>query len=286
MKAVSTSALHIRFMKKHELAHGIEWAAHEGWNPGLNDSETFFDTDPQGFFLAEIDQEPVGMISCVRYGLDFGFIGFFIVTPAFRGRGHGLALWQAAVAHLGGRLIGLDGVVAQQANYRKSGFVWAHNNLRMQGMTTTKGPVHKGVVALETVHAEQVVQYDAAMFPGERGTFVRRWIQQQGSVALGFWHHHHLLGYGVIRPCRVGFKVGPLFADDSTVANELFNALMSRVPAGEQVQLDISEDSEPARELARFWGMQAVFQTARMYTGLMPVFDQHRQFGVTTFELG
>jgi hypothetical protein len=50
--------------------------------------------------------------------------------------------------------------------------------------------------------------------------------------------------------------------------------------------LDISEDSEPARELARFWDMQAVFQTARMYTGLMPVFDQHRQFGVTTFELG
>lgn len=120
MKAVSTSALHIRFMKKHELAHGIEWAAHEGWNPRLNDSETFFETDPQGFLLAEIDQEPVGMISCVRYGLDFGFIGFFIVTSAFRGRGHGLALWQAAVAQLGGRLIGLDGVVAQQANYRKA----------------------------------------------------------------------------------------------------------------------------------------------------------------------
>jgi GNAT superfamily N-acetyltransferase len=273
-------------MQKQELAQCIDWADQEGWNPGLHDSETFFAADPHGFLLAELDGKPVGMISCVRYGASFGFIGFYIVVPAFRGRGYGLALWNAALAQLGGRLIGLDGVVAQQANYRKSGFVWAYNNLRMQGVTGSMGPDSEGIVALETVHPEHLVQYDAGMFPVERATFVRHWVRQPGSIALGLQQHTSLRGYGVIRPCRVGFKIGPLFADDAMAASDLLNALMSRVPVGQPVQWDISACCQPAHELARAWGMQAVFETARMYTGVAPAFDLQRQYGVTTFELG
>ena len=284
--AALPSSLHIRPMLAHELDMGIAWAAQEGWNPGLHDRDSFFAADPEGFLMAEWGGEPVGMISAVRYGSSFGFIGFYIVRPVFRGQGHGLALWRAGMARLAGRLVGLDGVVAQQANYRKSGFVLAYNNVRMQGATHVKGAVHPDVVALEMVDFDQLLRYDAPLFPAGREVFLRQWVRQTGSTALGMLSGGRLKGYGVVRPCQVGYKVGPLLADDAQVAHDLLNALMHHLPLGEQVQLDMAADHTASRELAHAWQMSPVFETARMYTGAAPALDLPRQFGITSFELG
>ena len=75
----------------------------------------------------------------MRYGGSYGFIGF-IVKPAFRGRATAGAIWQAALACLRGRTVGLDGVVAQQDNYRRSGFELAHRNARYAGRQSAGGP--------------------------------------------------------------------------------------------------------------------------------------------------
>lgn len=98
------------------------WAAEEGWNPGLADARSFFAQDPDGFFIGRVDGEPVSAISVVNYGDDYAFLGFYLVRPDLRGRGYGIATWKAALTHAGGRTVGLDGVPAQQDNYRKSGF--------------------------------------------------------------------------------------------------------------------------------------------------------------------
>jgi len=286
MKPQTQSPLHIRAMQPHELGLGIDWAAQEGWNPGLHDVESFYAADPKGFLLAEYGDEPVGMISAVCYGETFGFIGFYLVRPAFRGKGFGLALWNAAIERLSGRLVGLDGVVAQQANYRKSGFVLAYKNVRMQGIAHVIYPTHPNIVTLDWADLERVLQYDAALFPAERTTFVRHWIKQTASVALGLMDSDELRGYGVIRPCQVGYKVGPLFADDAETARHLLNALMGRIPHCEQVQIDMATDHIEARATALLWNMQPVFETARMYTSAAPSVDLRRQYGITTFELG
>jgi len=85
----------IRRMTKDELVLALDWAADEGWNPGLFDAETFHAADPDGFLLGELDGEPIGSVSAVRYGMEFGFLGFYIVKPAYRGQGYGLRLWRA-----------------------------------------------------------------------------------------------------------------------------------------------------------------------------------------------
>ena len=115
------TALTIRPMSLDELQTHMSWAALEGWNPGLNDAIAFHAQDPDGFLLGEVNGEPVGMISGVRYGSDFGFMGLYIVRPGFRGNGYGMQLWQAALDHLQGRVLGLDGVLARQGDYARSG---------------------------------------------------------------------------------------------------------------------------------------------------------------------
>lgn len=76
----------------------VEWAAREGWNPGLDDAAAFRAADPEGFLVGRIGEEPVSCISVVGYPGGFGFLGFYIVVPERRGRGHGIATWRACSA--------------------------------------------------------------------------------------------------------------------------------------------------------------------------------------------
>ena len=123
----------VRRMTEDELGLALDWAAEEGWNPGVFDSVSFIAADADGFFLGECGGEPIGCVSAVRYGERFGFLGLYIVKPQHRGKGFGLKLWRAAMEHFGDRNLGLDGVVAQQQRYTKSGFKLAWRNIRYQG---------------------------------------------------------------------------------------------------------------------------------------------------------
>ena len=276
----------IRPMTREELDSAIDWAAAEGWNPGLNDANCFHATDPDGFLLGLVGDEPVATISVVKYGDGFGFLGFYIVKPEFRGQGHGLAIWNAGLNYLRGRTIGLDGVVAQQDNYRKSGFVLACRNVRYQGTSDGVGVANPEVVRLSTLAFEEIDSYDKPFFPDNRSRFLGCWIRQPESTALGILEDGRLAGYGVLRACRSGFKIGPLFADSPVLAERLFLALKAHAPAGTAIFLDTPEVNLAAVELAERYGMKVVFETARMYKGKVPEMPLKRLFGDTTFELG
>jgi ribosomal protein S18 acetylase RimI-like enzyme len=283
------SALRIRPMTRAELDVVVDWAAAEGWNPGWHDADTFHAADPGGFLLGLIGGEPVSAISAVRYGNRFAFIGFYMVRPDFRGQGHGIAIWRAAMQRLAGRTIGLDGVVAQQQSYRRSGFELAWNNVRYEGRATHDGRVGDAIVPIGSAVSElsDLLTYDAAFFPDDRRGFVRHWVAQTGSMTLAIRDGEgRLTGYGVIRPCRIGWKVGPLFADDADGADRLLRALMSHAAPDDAIQLDIPAGNRRALALVRAHGMRPVFETARMYAGPTPDLPIDRIFGITTFELG
>ena len=124
----------MRRMTRAELDTAVEWAAAEGWNPGLGDATAFWAADPEGFFVGELDGELVAAsISIVRYADRRSFLGFYIVKPADqRGRGFGWRLWEFARREVAGAVngTGLDGVIDQLEAYRRSGFALAHRNVR------------------------------------------------------------------------------------------------------------------------------------------------------------
>jgi hypothetical protein len=120
-------------MRPEEVPLAVEWAAAEGWNPGLADASCFADAAPGGFLVGELAGAPAATFSVVNYDERFSFVGFYIVRPDLRGLGFAPNIWQAGMARAGSRVIGLDGVVAQRKNYQKSGFEFAYNNLRCGG---------------------------------------------------------------------------------------------------------------------------------------------------------
>jgi ribosomal protein S18 acetylase RimI-like enzyme len=279
-------AYRTRTMTREQAALAIDWAAAEGWNPGLDDADTFYAADPSGFFIGLLDDEPVASISVVKYGADFAFLGFYMVRAGFRGKGLGWRLWQDAMASAAGRQVGLDGVVAQQDNYRKSGFAFAWRNARYEGAGLARGSSDRRVCPLQQVDWDDVVAYDRPFFPADRSLFLHGWLRQPNAVVLGFVDQGRLQGYGLIRRCRVGWKIGPLFADHEDAAEALYVALAGQAAASEPVSLDIPDIHNAALALTRRHGMRMIFETARMYTGKPPSLPMNRTYGITSFELG
>ncbi len=278
-------SLDIRPMDRRDIDLALDWAAAEGWNPGLADAEAFLAADPAGFLMARLGGEPAACISVVAYDDAFGFLGFYIATPAFRGRGIGLATWQAGMARLGNRVVGLDGVVGQQDNYRKSGFALAHRNVRYEGLSRADAPADPRLARIGQGLLPSITAYDRAMVPAPRDGFVARWVREGGRTGLALVDGGDIVGYGVIRACREGHKIGPLFADTETDADILFRALASTAK-GETVILDLPEPNDAAASLAERHDLSPVFETARMYRGPAPDLPLARIFGITTFELG
>jgi len=289
-----TSEPVIRHMTRPEVDLLVRWAAREGWNPGLHDAELFWATDPDAFIAADLEGELIGGGAITSYEGEFGFMGFFIVRSEFRGRGLGNNLWHARRDRLLARLrpgasIGMDGVFAMQHYYAKGGFDFSHRDIRYRAEIPHQpvAPTAESdeIVPLADVPFDQVLEYDRTCFPAPRPTFLAGWMSQPDALSLGCRRGGNLSGYGVIRRCGEGCKIGPLFADDPQAAEALY-AHLAGFAVGGALFLDAPENNPDAIALARRHGMVEVFGCARMYLGPPPDIPHRRIFGVTTFELG
>lgn len=289
-----TNAPDIRNMTRSEVDELVDWAAREGWNPGLHDADVFWATDPKAFLAADLHGEMIGGGAITSYDGEFGFMGFFILRPEYRGRGLGNALWHARRKRLLRRLrpgatIGLDGVFTMQDYYAQGGFVFSHRNMRFRAQIAEPPPFppsdDRDIRPLEGVPPDEVLEYDRTCFPAARQTFLKEWISRPDTLALGCRRDGELGGYGVVRRCREGCKIGPLFADDARTAETLYVHL-ARFAAGGPLFLDAPENNPLAIDLVRRHRMTEVFGCARMYLGPPPIIADDHVFGITTFELG
>jgi GNAT superfamily N-acetyltransferase len=278
--------LDIRPMSRTDLEAALGWARDEGWNPGLDDVGPFYAQDPSGFLMGWLGTVRVGCISVVKYGADFAFLGLYIVHPAHRGKGYGKAIWDAGVASAAGRTIGLDGVPAQQGNYRKSGFALAYGSARWSG--TLRGLVTKRsyVRPITMDDLAAVDAFDREHFPAPRTGFLMAWLAPSPTRQTeGYFEDGVLRGYGTVRRCVSGWKIGPLFAETPAIAESLLATLVT--PAGvDPIFIDVPGPNEAAVAMVKRLGFTPAFETARMYLGAAPELPLGRVFGVTTLELG
>ncbi|MFD2206458.1 GNAT family N-acetyltransferase [Kiloniella antarctica] len=282
---ISKKHFEIRLVTEDEVQFLCDLAAGEGWNPGLRDIQCFYQADKTGFYIGLFNDEPIACISAVKYGSDYGFIGFYIVREPWRGKGYGLQIWNHAMASLEDRIIGLDGVVDQQDNYIKSGFRLSHRNIRFEGTPVVDLPTTKSLVDIRSLPEQQVIVFDEKYFSGNRQSFMKAWLNEEGHVGFSYIEKNEIQGYGVIRPYSDGYKTGPLFAETPEIAEIIFHALCNKVDGG-KIILDVPEINAAGLALAERFQLMQSFETARMYKGEKPDLPLDKIYGVTSFELG
>lgn len=263
-----------------DLQRALNWAADEGWNPGVEDAMAFYAADPEGFLMGWVDDTPVVAISAIRHSADFGFLGLYICHPDYRGQGYGWQIWRAAMHLFGKRTVGLDGVVEQQANYAKSGFQPSHITQRYLGEIEV-GPL----VGFGPANLSDVVRIDAQITEIFRPRYMQSWFTN--CKTRHTLTNDENTAFGTIRQCLDGFKIGPLYAPDAKTAESLTKALVSKAGANNApVSIDAPSHNVPANEMCQKLGLEAVFSTARMYKGMAAPRPHPNEFGIATMELG
>ena len=223
------AGLRIRSMAAHEVALALDWAAAEGWNPGLADAGPFACVDPEGFLIGELDGAPASIIAVVNYDARFAFLGFYIVRPDLRGRGFGFRIWQA-----GHRACRARARSASTASWRSRTTTASPGSRSPMTTSATaarcrlslRGGCDRAAVGIAVRRPSP--RDDATVFPAARPAFLRAWLAAPGHVGRALMRDGRLAAWGVIRPCRGGRKIGPLVADDRAAAEAVFAALPRR----------------------------------------------------------
>ncbi len=271
-------------MSVAELKTVLDWAEEEGWNPGHADAKAFHAADPGGFFLARNRNTPIAAISLVNHDPGHAFLGLYICRPKWRGRGVGLATWRHAIGHSQTRTIGLDGVEAQENNYRASGFHRTGSSLRHEG----RWPACKSanIRAFAPSDLPVLIDLDATAGGFSRPKFLSSWLSPAGAIrgTRILLYQGTIVGFATWRACRTGTKVGPIIAPDAASALELVADIAELRSQGPLI-VDLPEANTELRQELANAGFSVSFATARMYRGRPPVTDATLQ-AIATMELG
>ncbi len=273
-----------RVLMAEEVRFLVDWAGAEGWNPSSADADAFRAADPEGFIGCFVDGQLVAGISAVAYGASFGFIGLYICHPDYRGRGFGMRVWQAGMARLAGRTIGLDGVPEQQANYANMGFVKAYETVRWSGSAKAICGGSIFATPVKPDQLEEINAFDARFFPDERRDFLKSWLSAPRK-AFVVAKKSPLDGYAVLRKCTEGYKLGPLFANDFETSVQLL-AACANAAGDSELHIDVPVSQIKFAECLSGCGFSQGFETARMYFGPALQIDMSGVFAITTLELG
>ena len=274
----------VRRMTMEELGTVLSWAAEEGWNPGLADAEAFYAADPDGFFVKTVEGTPVAAVSVVNHDNAQAFLGLYICAAAFRGRGYGLEVWKAGLAHAGVRTVGLDGVPDQQQNYVRSGFAPSGETMRYQGVINPL-PSDKVCEATATDVAA-LLTLDRTVTGHDRLHYMQKWFAPTAErKTFVIVRQQKIVAYATVRACLQGHKIGPFYAhtpEDSLTLMRHASYAMGSAPSF----IDIPDNSAALRSLVSEEAFKPVFGTARMYRGTPPPRNPPDFHAVTTLELG
>lgn len=251
-------------MSLAELRTVLDWAADEGWNPGLDDANAFHAADPDGFVVAQDGHAPVAAISVVNHSQRFAFLGLYICRPSYRGRGIGPGLWRAAIARAGSRTIGLDGVRDQQENYARSGFERAGTTTRYSGHLP--GELDPEIRRANETDMQALVALETKASGWSKPAYMRSWFSQTvNRVTYVLGKNGNIDGCATVRRCRTGAKIGPLVADGMETAKRLIAHAAADFCT--DLTIDVPSSSTQLDALCRRLGFMAGFRTARMYRG-------------------
>ena len=287
-KFVDNSKIQIIQPQRSDLDIATQWTAEENWNPGVNDADIYYKTDPSGFFMGIYNKEPIGFIFSIAYDNNFAVAGVFIVKKNFRNKRIGVELGLKFLPYLKDKNVSINAVQSKIKLYSFIGFKPAFNICRfcfVKSQNNNPDSMRKNfkVIPFKNNFSDfnAIYSYDRMCFPADRSKLLSLWIVQPQSFGLCVKDkENNLCGYGIIRKAYCGYRFEPLYADNLEIAELIFLNALNFLETGAQVFLDIPENNEYAMLFARKYNFQKIFSMTRMYKKFEPPVEKNKIFGM------
>jgi len=267
------SELCLRLMTEGDLAAVDALRRLAGWNQTPEDWRRLLELEPQGCFLAEVNDELAGTVTTTAYGRAIAWIGMMLVHPKHRRRGVATHLMSRAIEHLrrrSVRCIRLDATPAGYPLYEKLGFVPEWTLTRCQ-RAATGTPASAGDGGLSTTRElapadwDAVEQIDAAAFGAPRSRLLRG-LARQSVKALVWPARQPVLGWGLLRGGADADYLGPVTCSRPEGAISLATELL-RGTATRPVLWDVPDGNDAAKATAERFGFAPIRTLTRMRLG-------------------
>lgn len=281
-------------MSKRDLDTAFAWAEKEKWNLGWTEIESFYAADPDGYRMLWLDGIPIASLASVKYS-NYAFFGLYIVVPEFRGQGYGKLLWDISMHSVKTcTSMGLNSVMNQIGNYDKEGFILSHLNTRWNA-SLFRRPSKKNrkpeFPLSRSVSLKDIVDFDIETSSITRPTFWKKALERQGSFYIASNDGGKIKGFAMISVCPDGYKLGPIYAANERIAEDLILKLWQYAEERSNnkytsIQIDTTEGNPRAGSIAKKLCFEPVFKTGRMYKGIQPIINEEKIFSLNTLEIG
>ena len=184
------------FQNLADLEFAARLTKQVGWHSEtLLELLSFFEYDPQGCFLYERVDVPIGMCIATAYQ-QTGFIGELIVAKQYRHQGIGRALMHAAIQYLQNKNLSgifLDGVQKAIPLYEDLGFKPICRSLRFFGQIPAEE--FPDVLPMSAEDLPEILHLDKQFFGEDRSFFLQKRWQNYPELALVWKTNHQISGY-------------------------------------------------------------------------------------------
>ena len=230
----------IRSLTFEDLDDAFRLSTVAGWNQRIDDWRMLLRLAPAGAFAALSDARAASIIG-TAIGIDYGgfaWIAMMLVDPAYRGRGVGRRLLEAAMDAVPSHLpIRLDATPLGRPLYRRYGFedeaalsrhVIDQARFAEPRVARTR-PARSAVRPLTGTDMAIVIEQDRATFGGTRGAVLEwafRSAPQYAYTVRSDSTERGPIHYCLGRRGRLFDQIGPVVADDDEIAHALVSAAL------------------------------------------------------------
>jgi predicted N-acetyltransferase YhbS len=261
-----------------------------GWNQVAADWEIFRALGT--VYAARTEGRVVATAATLPYG-EFAWISMVLVLPLYRRNGLGTRLLKHCVAALSeqGLVPVLDATPAGRPIYEAMGFqeTWSYKRLARSDERSTNdgGFVTDGTIIRPITDAdwEALCAYDARVFGADRNALLRRLRGRLSSAELVAERRGRIVGFMLGRNGRSAVQIGPLVAEDDTVAQALLARPLAAIRG--PIYIDFADAKVHVGAWLSQFGFSAQRPLTRMLLGRNRGFDDPaRTFAVVGPEFG
>jgi GNAT superfamily N-acetyltransferase len=266
----------IRKMTVDDVPLGMRLKDQAGWNQTESDWRRILALQPDGCFVAELDDRPVGTTCTCVLG-SIGWLAMVLVEESVRSRGIGTRLVQHAVEYFdraGVRTMRLDATPLGRPVYEKLGFLAEYELARWTG-TAGGGQLAADVCPARPEHLEAICTLDREGTGTDRRRLLARLYDESPAAVQIVMSEGQIAGYSMLRRGSRAVQIGPVVASDAAAGRALCDAALQRC-AGQPVVLDTPAENLPAMEWAQSHGLKIERPLTRMRRG-EPVYDRPTQ---------